>query len=279
MTNGILVLAQNNDNTNYVLQACLLAMSIKVTNPDTLISIVTNDVVLDEYVTLFDKIIPIPFNDDATESSWKIENRWKLYHATPYEHTIVMDTDMLVTKNISSWWNFLKNYDLFFVSNPKTYRNEMVTSDFYRKSFTSNNLPNLYTGIHYFKKSEFAHDFYKWMEIITYNWELFYGNFVKIDYPKQASMDITAAIAAKILNCEHLITSRTNQSVSFVHMKSNVQNWISPADSWQRKVSFFIDNDCNLKVGNFLQTEIFHYTENDFVNKNVIDTYRKKLNV
>jgi hypothetical protein len=279
MSNGILVLAQNNDNTNYVLQACLLAMSIKVTNTDTLISIVTNDIVPDEYITLFDKIIPIPFNDNAIESSWKIENRWKLYHATPYEHTLVMDTDMLVTKNISSWWNFLKNYDLFFVSNPKTYRNEVVTSDFYRKSFTSNNLPNLYTGMHYFKKSEFAYDFYKWMEIITYNWELFYGNFVKIDYPKHASMDITAAIAAKILNCEHLITSKTNQNISFVHMKSNVQNWTLPTDSWQRKVSYFIDTNCNLKVGNFIQTEVFHYTEKDFLNKNIIDAYRKKLNV
>ena len=62
---GILVLAQNSKTVDYVEQACLLAMSLKVTNPNTLISVVTNDTVPDEYVNLFDKIIPIPFDDDA----------------------------------------------------------------------------------------------------------------------------------------------------------------------------------------------------------------------
>ena len=78
MSNGIIVIAQNLSNVNYVQQAELLAMSLKATNPDTKISLVTNNKV--EFENLFDKIIPIPWNDDAKDSDWKIKNRWKLYH-------------------------------------------------------------------------------------------------------------------------------------------------------------------------------------------------------
>ena len=73
MSNGIIVIAQNLSNVNYVQQAELLAMSLKATNPDTKISLVTNDEV--ECVNLFDKIMSIPWNDDAESSEWKIQNR------------------------------------------------------------------------------------------------------------------------------------------------------------------------------------------------------------
>ena len=59
MTKGIVVLAQNNTTDNYVEQACLLAMSLKLHNTVP-ISIVTNDIVPDEYCHLFDQIIPQP---------------------------------------------------------------------------------------------------------------------------------------------------------------------------------------------------------------------------
>jgi len=80
---GFLVLAQNTKTTDYVMQACLLAMSLHATKNSAPISLVTNDEVPLSYQSLFDEIIPIPFNDDAKDKDWKIENRWKLYHATP----------------------------------------------------------------------------------------------------------------------------------------------------------------------------------------------------
>lgn len=278
MNKGILVLAQNT-KTDYVLQACVLAMSLRLTNPDVKISIVTNDTISSEYQSLFDKVIPIPFGDSAKDSDWKIENRWKLYHASPYNETMVLDTDMLVLQDISSWWKFLNRYDLFFTSNVYTYRGEIVTSDYYRKTFTSNNLPNLYTGLHFFKKTDVAKEFYYWMEIITQNWELFYGNFVKENYPERPSMDITAAIAAKILNCETDITNKKCNFPSFTHMKSQIQNWSFPKTSWQDCVGTYITRNCEIKIGNHLQTGIFHYTENSFLNETIINRYRLATNV
>lgn len=277
---GIVVLAQNNSQDDYVEQACLLAMSLEITNPNIPISIITNDDVPLEYKRFFDKIIPIPYEDDAKNSEWKIENRWKIYHATPYENTIVMDTDMIVLQDISSWVDFLSNYEMYFTSNVYTYRGEKVTNNFYRKVFTENDLPNLYSGLHFFKKSDFAHEFYKWIELVTNNWELFYGQYATEHYPGRFSMDVTVAIVAKILDCDDDITNSIAKFPTFTHMKPMIQNWSKSQPDWQDCVGTYISDNCNVKIGNYQQTGILHYTENSFGKKqNVINIYRKHLNV
>lgn len=279
MTKGILVLAQNNSTVDYVEQACLLAMSLKVTNPNMLISVVTNDAVPDIYIHLFDKIIPIPFNDDASDKDWKVENRWKLYHATPYDQTMVLDTDMLVLQDISSWWKFLENYKLYFTTKVLTYRGEVVTSDYYRKAFTANNLPNLYSGLHYFEKSDLALEFYTWLELVMQNWELFYGLYVKENYPGRVSVDVSAAIVAKILDCDDAITNDYASFPTFTHMKPRIQNWNKPLEKWQDCIGVYINRNCDIKLGNFSQSGILHYTEKDFVTPELIERYRNYLHV
>lgn len=276
---GILVIAQNNASTNYVEQACLLAMSLKIHDTIMPISLVTDDTVPDCYRFLFDHIIPIPWSDSAEFQEWKIANRWKLYHVTPYDETIVLDTDMIVTEQLSNYWKFLSNYDLYFVNHVLTYRHEKVTSDFYRKTFTSNNLPNLYSGFHYFKKCTFSYEFYTWLEIIMKHWEQFYQQHLITNIPPQCSVDVACAIATKILDCEDKIVSKLNHSPTFVHMKTKVQNWKTTCESWQDVVGIYVDEDCNLMIGNHSQTKLFHYTENSFVTKSLIDKFRKKLDV
>jgi hypothetical protein len=279
MSRGIVVLAQNNKKDDYVLQSCLLAMSLKVTNPDEKISIITNNRVPKDYKVLFDNIIQIPWNDDAKNSNWKVENRWKIYHATPYEETIVLDTDTLVLQHIDSWWKFLSNYDLYFTSQVKTYRGETVNNDYYRKTFTVNNLSNLYSAFFYFKKSKKSYEFFKWLELVTNNWELFYGKYTPKCYNNWLSFDISAAIVTKILDTESEITNKKVEIPILTHMKPRIQGWIEPVDRWQDVVGSYLSKDCNLKIGNYQQKGIFHYTEKDFVNEELIQTYRNYLNV
>jgi len=59
MTKGVLVLAQNNYKVNYIDQAVVLALSLKLTNPDLPISIITNEKITKKDAVLFDKIIEI----------------------------------------------------------------------------------------------------------------------------------------------------------------------------------------------------------------------------
>ena len=279
MSQGIVVLAQNLPDVNYVNQATLLAMTLKHTNPETKISIITNDEV--EQQILFDHIIPIPWNDDAKNSQWKIENRWKIYHVSPYEKTIVMDTDMLVLQDISTWWKFLDNYKIFYTSKVYTYRGDIADTSYYRKAFLANNLPNLFCGFHYFQKSDKALEFYKLLELIMQNWQAFYEKFLEgVTRPKYVSVDVCVAIAAMILDCVPEITNSNVSFPSFTHMKKNCQGWEDSSDNWQDRVGFYISRNCEIKIGNHLQSGILHYTEKDFITKSpVVERYRNLVNV
>jgi hypothetical protein len=279
MSKGIVMLAQNNPEYNYVLQACVCAMSIALTNPGTNVSLITNNTVPEKYKKFFDKIIPIPWQDDAADSEWKIENRWKIFHVTPYDETVVMDTDMLVLQDISTWWKYLEDYDMFFTSKVFTYRHEEVTSNYYRKTFVANELPNVYVGFYYFKKSDLALEFFEWLELVVNNWELFYGKYTPIEYPNRCSMDVSAAIVLKIMDIAPQVINTKTSYPSFTHMKPAIQGWYESPLKWQNRVDVYINQDCEIKIGNHLQTGILHYTEKDFLDDVVISRYEEKLNV
>jgi len=280
MSKGIVVFAQNNDTDNYVDQACLLAMTLKLHN-DTPISIVTNDTIPDEYKCLFDKIIPIPFGDAAKNTEWKIENRWKLYYCSPYKETIIMDTDMMVLQNIDIWWKFLSKYEMFFTNKVLNYRGDVADTKYYRKTFIDNDLPNLFSGLHYFRKCEFAQEFYHWLEYVMNNWETFYEQqLIAASRPKHMSIDVCAAIVARILDCEDTITNNITKFPSFTHMKPYCQGWNKVQTNWQDQIGVYISKDGSLKIGNYLQTGVLHYTEKDFLEKtSVIEIYRNLINV
>ena len=269
MSDGFCLLAQNNSEVDYIKQAYALAVSIHKFNKGQNVSLITNDEVPEEYKHVFDKIIDIPWTDQAEHTDWKIENRWKVYHASPYEHTIVMDVDMLVLHDITHWWKELKKRNLFFVSNVKNYRNENVTTRYYRKTWDENNLPNLYSAFYYFKKSDEAHEFFKLLEIIMINWELFYGRFAGNYYQKWCSMDLSCSIASKILDNTLNITDPTS-FITFTHMKPHCQNWHEVPSKWTTVLGGYFTKDKTMMVGNFLQRNILHYVEPEFLTDRLI---------
>lgn len=270
---GFVIFAEGYD---YVRQAYLTALSIRASGNQFPVSIVTSDIVPDNFSWIFDKIIKIPWYEPG-KSDLKTENRWKIYHATPYEETIVLDSDVLVLQDLEYFWNFVQNYNLYYPTRVFTYRKELVTSDYYRKAFTANNLPNFYNAVHYFKKTDWTKQFFEWVETVTNNWELFYGHFCSEHYPKTPSMDITTAIVSKILDCDTTISNQTQDFLQVVHMKSHAQNWKNPRTSWQDRVGVYLTEDLVLKIGNHRQDTVFHYTENSFATEEIIRKYEKCL--
>jgi hypothetical protein len=284
LNKGYLILAQNSKE-DYVRLAYVLALSIKATQSDiNSVSLVTDvpDAVPEHYKSVFDHIIEIPWFDDALESEWKIENRWKIYHITPYEQTVLLDADMLFLSDVSNWWNYLeKNHDLCICHDAITYRNELVTDRYYRRVFESNNLPDVYSAFTYFKKSETAEIFWNWVEVIAKNWQKFYSLYLIENRPKHLSMDVVFALAVKILGLEDQTISLTRYP-RFVHMKSRVQNWNSSSEDWMDHVGVYLNKKGSLKIGNYQQNEIIHYTEKKFLNDNVLyvfeNLYKEKIN-
>lgn len=265
MSKGFLVLAQNNNETDYVKQAYFLAKSLHRSQKSVKnITLVTNDIVPEEYKSVFDSIVEIPFGDQASQSTWKVENRWKLYHASPYEETIVFDADMLVTTDLTHCWRFVKDRDLFFTSVVTNYKGNIVKDTVYRKMFVENNLPNLYSGFFYFKKSDKSKDFFKLLEYISYNWERFFFEIAPKQMQKFFSIDVAVSIAVKILDIEEQVSHR-NSPFKFVHMKPALQEWgITPASCYSQIQSYYNKNN-ELYVGNFKQLGVFHYVEDEFL--------------
>ena len=147
MSKGFVLYASGED---YIRQAYLCALSIKEKGNSYPITLLTdNDV--ENKNNIYDKVKTIPWQTQD-KSRYQISNRWKTYHATPYDETIVLDVDTLVTQNIDAWWDFFSKYELFFPTKVYTYRHEVATDRSYRKAFDANQLPDIYTGIHYFKK-------------------------------------------------------------------------------------------------------------------------------
>ena len=280
MSKGYVILAQNNKTDDYVKMAYVSAMSIKLTQKEirdvTLITDVP-EAVPQHYCKAFDTILPIQWFDDAYNSEWKIENRWKLYHLTPYDETIILDADMLFFSDVSNWWKYLgKNFDLMITDKVYTYRNELIVNSYYRKAFIENSLPNTYSALTYFKKCDQAKEFWKLVEIIIKNWEVFYQRLIKESRPKHLSIDVVFSLAVKMLGIEDKVFSSLDYP-SFIHMKSRDQKWHYSTDNWTDIAGVYLTDDCELKIGNYQQTGIFHYTEKNFLTDDILYKYEKKF--
>jgi hypothetical protein len=108
---------------------------------------------------------------------------------------------------------------------------------------------------------------------------LFYRTYAKEHFPSRPSIDVSAAIVAKILDCDNEITNAHSSFPTFTHMKPNIQNWSSTKTRWQDCVGVYINRNCEIKIGNHSQTGILHYTEKDFVTPELIERYRNYLHV
>lgn len=280
MSKGYVILAQNNSKDDYVSMAAACAFSIKATQSKVKnVTLITDipEAVPYHYHEAFDKILPIQWFDDAYESEWKVENRWKLYHQTPYEETVILDSDMLFLSDVSHWWEYMeKNFDLLITDKVFTYRNELITDSYYRKTFRDNNLPNCYSAFTYFKKTDLAKEFWSLIELIVKNWKEFFQVFLSDSRPKHLSIDVAFALAVKIMGIEDQVFSSFDYP-TFTHMKSRDQGWREYSDNWMDHAGYYMNDKSQLKIGNYQQTGIFHYTEKSFFNEGIITNYRTIL--
>ena len=275
MSKGYVIYAQNNNSVDYVEQAYALALSIKCSQQSiNNVSLVTNDIVPDRYRRVFDQIINIPWVEDTIVTRFCGEHRWKLYHVTPYDETIILDSDMIILEDITSWWEYCSNFDIKFCSKIRNYKLELVTDTVYRKPFISNKLYNPYFALHYFKKTEFSHQFYKVLEFVCNNWEWCWTKFAPIDYQPVLSMDLATAVALEIFGNEHRLVD-VNDPLEFIHMKTGIQGWMSLPDKWQDACSCVLNSKGELIVNNIKQSKIFHYVDSEFLSVGLIKQLEK----
>lgn len=278
MSRGYIVIAQNNGTVDYLQQAYALALNLKLTqstvnNLTVCVDANTKKLITAKHKAVFDNIVDIPWNDDAESASWKINNKWKYYYMSPYDETVILDTDMIFPTDVSYWWDIMSQHDVWSTTHVRTYRGDIVTSNYYRHYFVANKLPNVYTAFFYFKKSELASELFAMIEIIFQHWQRMFYKYMPKGKPDWLSGDVAFALAMQLLGIEHLCTKDNVKSIpSFVHMKSHVQDIPDTqiSDKWTNTLPTYYKSYNDFKIGNFQQTYPFHYVEKDWLTQNMI---------
>ncbi len=270
MNFGYLLIVAGHPDVDYLRLAYALALSIKNTQRpgyDQVALVIDNadDVKQLKSSWVFDHVI-----------EWRQETYWDgrswMDKLTPFENTVCLDVDMLFTRDYSHWVDyFIENSELYVANKSYTYRGELVEDDFYRRAFTKNKLPNLYSFYTFFKKdSDLARDFFELGRHIIKNPTEFSNNFLTELKPKVVGTDEAFALAAKILD----ISDQIAYDLEFprvVHMKPMVQNWPWPATLCSDHVGFYLNRNGKIKIGNYEQHDIVHYVEKDKIDDEMIN--------
>ena len=270
MNFGYLLIISENADVDYLQMAYALALSIKNTQKpgyDKVALITDNPAAVDKLKSswVFDHVI-----------EWNQETFWDgrswMDKLSPFENTVCLDVDMLFLRDYSHWVDyFTENTELYVANKAYTYRGELVVSDDYRRTFTKNQLPNLYSFYTFFKKdSNLAEQFFTLGRYIIKNPTEFTNHFLSELKPKVVGTDEAFALSAKILDIADDIAYDL-EFPKVVHMKPLIQNWPWPANTWSDHVGFYFNRQGQLKIGNYQQYDIVHYVEKDKVTPEMIN--------
>ena len=275
MSCGFITVAHNT-HEDYLRMAYGLALSLRASQsgPNGLTVLVPPgaDVPM-HYQEVFDKVVEFPWGDDSKNASWKIHNKWKAIHASPYEHTILLDADMLFTVDVSKWWPLLKRRQVWSCTRPQTYRGEQIDPTPYRKAFIENDLPPVYTALTYFDKSPFSFHLFDAFRLVTREWSTFRPNYFQAPIPEKVSGDLAFATAVKLLEVEDKVTWDQQEFFSFVHMKTKCQGFKYAnrmSEDWTRHLRSYLNPSLDLTIGVFKQTKPFHYVQKHFLTDDML---------
>lgn len=287
MSKGFVTIAENSiidgKVVDYFRLAYGLALSIKATQTEVsnISVLISNDTEIpDKYKQVFDEIIRVSWSTLA--SGPRFYNEPQAYFMTPYEETIKIEADMLLVKDLWPIWNEYLRFKLFwFTSTVYTYRNEKIVQvPNYREDFISNQLPNVYNGMMYFKKGDFSTNFFSTASYIFKNWKEVSRQLLDYTRPKDASTDVVYAMATKYLDIEEIVIDN-DFDFGFVHMKNDLQGWDRKYghSKWYDNVQCFVTDELEIKVGHYKQVLPFHYHHKEFLTDAIIKKYERYLGI
>lgn len=274
MNFGYLLFAAPNEKTDYLKIAYACALTIKNTQKqgyDKVSLVIDNKDRLKELNSpwVFDNVI-----EWSGAQGWDV--RSYMDQLSPWDNTVCLDADILFLRDHSHWIDyFIENSELHVANCAYTISGDKISSDHYRKTFTANELPNLYSMWTFFKKGCHKDFFNLNREIIRYPTE-FKNNFLTNKPPKIIGTDEAFALAAKILDIADEI-SYDLDFLKIVHMKPMVQNWPWETEKVTDNVGFYLDSKAQLKIGNFQQYYPIHYVEKDLITDEVINILEEQV--
>lgn len=260
MSRGFLWIAQNNSTTDYVECSIHLCRSIKQHCRDNQVAVIVDQKTIVP-AGIFDHVIVL--EKDFSESiEWKMNNEFLVFNLSPFIHTIKLEADMLWTSNTDWWWNYLCQHDLVFSEHCRDYQDHVIEYGPYRKLFVKNNLKDIYNGLHYFRRSQWAVQFYRLCEIIIKNWNMVKDDMLIDCHDETPTTDVVYALANKIqdpLNYRFISYPWFN----FIHGKDRIHLNVQHSNNLYNYLHPVIQKD-RVYLGGYWLKQPLHYYEKDF---------------
>lgn len=224
-------MAQNTDTTDYVACAEQLKNSIHRHMPDANVTIITD----------------LPYGNLGG-----FQNDWQVYEASPYDYTIKLEADMVMTKNVDYWFDVLAIQSVVVCDTIRDYKGNISPVKAYREFTQVNNLPDVYNAMTFFKKSEEARQFFLLVRDIFEHWDDYKATLV-CDTDEEVSTDWVYAIACHIMGIEK--TTLPYDDFSMVHMKQLINN--TATEDWTQSLVYELND--SVRVQTIPQLYPFHY--------------------
>lgn len=247
---GYLIPAVNTNNTDYISCATHLAHSIRQWHPHAEICLLT-DVEIEN--PAFNIIRTLPFGDQEKNSNWKLSNDWQVFAASPFRQTIKLEADMWAASPIDHWWTLFEKRDVVISQGCRDFYDQPGKTRRYRQIFDNNNLPDVYNGITYWRRSQTAMEFFNLIRNIFENWDR-YKTLLKFP-DEQATTDVVYGMAAIIMGVEN-VTLPNGLGPTMVHMKQHMIPTIT--DDWTKELVWEF-TEPGVRFNTVAQWGLIHY--------------------
>jgi hypothetical protein len=266
MSRGYLLFAVNSDSTDYVKLAYACALSIKLTQPEGYnnVSIVAkniNDISIKH--NIFDHMIEY-------QGPEGMDVRSRGYDFTPYDETVLLDSDLLFLNKVDHYWEAVKDMEMLIATCPRNYRHQRFKYGYYRKVFSNHQLDDVYSAWTYFKKTSNVKEFFDTVKLLTDNAGFTVKNLLPKAIMTTVPTDEAFALALKITDIDAIRPEWPFPSIT--HMKGHVQGWHTPIENWTDKIRMTIDSGAKVKIGVWQQKDILHYVTKSLITDAVIKT-------
>jgi hypothetical protein len=209
MTTGAILFAQNNSTVDYI-KLAVFAASRVIDHLDIPVSIITDNQqwLVDHYPDHpFDQIIEIAldtapqqkyFHDGTLAShklDWKNKSRSSVYDLTPYDRTLVIDSDYIISSSILKT-ALINEHDFQIYSKSFDLASWRATLEFSRINQYS--IPFYWATVFIFNKNSITQCFFDLIAYIRHNW-LYFRNLYSIESYVFRN-DFAFSIAIHIMN-------------------------------------------------------------------------------
>lgn len=277
---GFLTIAENTPEVDYLSLAYLQALNIKSTQKQNRYAVVvdkkTAELITDRHRKVFDYVIEIENNYNSDDSSWRLANECQVFGLTPFKETIKLESDLLFTSSIDHWLPSFRLRDVLMPLGCLTSLGEPATSRTYRRFFDSNALPDVYTGLMYFRFSQTGANFFRTASQIREHWDELKTKVLKNCREDVPSTDVLYAVTAQVIGVEN-VTLPSLDFIKFVHMKPEI-NGYNVGIPWYDAVMSERDGDM-IRINGINQYWPVHYYEKEYATLELIEYYERRAGI